>query len=384
MFSKALHNRWARLGMGILGVLLMAISINLFVVPHNLYTGGLLGFCQLFRSILTQRLGVEPGFDISGVLYLLLNIPLLILAWKTMGRGFVVRTMTCTVCCSLFLTMIPVPAHPIVEDTLTSCLLGGMVNGFAGGIVLTCGCSSGGFDILGLYMSKKGKGFTVGKFSISCNAVLYALCLVLFDAATAIYSTIYTVFNSLFLDRTHQQSITVQVLIFTREKHTELPFDKITVAALVKRAGVSPNTFYYHYEDIYALLDAWFRQVVEFYAPADSFLEWKSATKAVLHRCKDHPKVIYHIFDGLSRDRLERYIFSLTDDVFYRLARQAARGQELPEERVRSVASFCRYAYIGFVMQFFWNRMENDIDTSVDRLADLFDSFLASAVQVEA
>ncbi len=125
MFSKALHNRWARLGMGILGVLLMAISINLFVVPHNLYTGGLLGFCQLFRSVLTQELGVDPGFDISGVLYLLLNIPLLILAWKTMGRGFVVRTMTCTVCCSLFLTMIPVPAHPIVEDTLTSCLLGG-------------------------------------------------------------------------------------------------------------------------------------------------------------------------------------------------------------------------------------------------------------------
>lgn len=55
MFSKALHNRWARLGMGILGVLLMAISINLFVVPHNLYTGGLLGFCQLFRSVLTHK-----------------------------------------------------------------------------------------------------------------------------------------------------------------------------------------------------------------------------------------------------------------------------------------------------------------------------------------
>ena len=51
---------------------------------------------------------------------------------------------------------------------------------------------------------------------------------------------------------------------------------------------------------------------------------------------------------------------------------------------MRSVASFCRYAYIGFVMQFFWNRMENDIDTSVDRLADLFDSFLASAMEAEA
>ena len=35
-------------------------------------------------------------------------------------------------------------------------------------------------------------------------------------------------------------------------------------------------------------------------------------------------------------------------------------------------------------MQFFWNRMENDIDTSVDRLAALFDSFLASAMEAEA
>ncbi len=223
MFSKALHNRWARLAIGILGAGLVALSINLFVVPHHLYTGGLLGFCQLIRSILTQKLGLDLGFDISGVLYLLLNVPLMLLAWMNLGRGFVVRTVTCTVCCSLFLTIIPVPAQPVVADTLTSCLLGGMVSGFAGGMVLTCGCSSGGFDILGLYLSKKGKGFTVGKFSISCNAVLYALCLVLFDATTAIYSTIYTVFNSLFLDRTHQQSITVQVLIFTKEKHPELP-----------------------------------------------------------------------------------------------------------------------------------------------------------------
>ena len=41
-----------------------------------------------------------------------------------------------------------------------------------------------------------------------------------------------------------------------QEMLEELPFDRITVAALVKRAGISPNTFYYHYQDIYALLDA--------------------------------------------------------------------------------------------------------------------------------
>lgn len=163
----------------------------------------------------------------------------------------------------------------------------------------------------------------------------------------------------------------------------EMSFDKITVAALVKRAGVSPNTFYYHYQDIYALLDAWFREKVVYFVPGDTLIEWKSATKTMLHQCKAHPKTIYHVFDGLSRDRLERYIFSLTDDVFLRVVHQAAEGHSISEEKLRSIVSFCRYAYIGFMMQFFWNRMENDIDASVERLGALFDRFLTSAVQQE-
>ena len=55
-----------------------------------------------------------------------------------------------------------------------------------------------------------------------------------------------------------------------QEMLEELPFDKITVAALVKRAGISPNTFYYHYQDIYALLDAWFRERAEAFIPSDA------------------------------------------------------------------------------------------------------------------
>ena len=44
-----------------------------------------------------------------------------------------------------------------------------------------------------------------------------------------------------------------------QEMLEEMPFDRITVSALVKCAGVSSNTFYYHYRDIYELLDVWFR-----------------------------------------------------------------------------------------------------------------------------
>ena len=155
--------------------------------------------------------------DLAGVLYLLVNLPLIWLAWRTLGRGFVIRMTVVTVINSVALAVIPSPATPIIADKLTSCLVAGILSGFSSGLILTCGCSTGGLDVLGLYLSKKGKGFTVGRFSITFNTALYVLCAVLFNLGTAIYSAIYVVFQALFLDRLHQQNISVQMIIFTKE-----------------------------------------------------------------------------------------------------------------------------------------------------------------------
>ena len=62
----------------------------------------------------------------------------------------------------------------------------------------------------------------MGRFSIIFNSLLYLSCLLLFNASTAIYSAIYAVFSALFVDRIHQQTISVQVLILTRSKKKEL------------------------------------------------------------------------------------------------------------------------------------------------------------------
>ena len=224
MLDKLVHNRWPRVGAALFGSLLLALAINLFIVPQHLYTSGLLGLCQVIRTLLDTKLGIRfSNFDLAGTLYLLANLPLLLLACKTMGRTFVVKLALCTVSNSLFLSIIPIPAEPIIPDMLTSCLVGGILAGFSNGLVLTCGASCGGLDILGLYLSKKGRGFTVGKFSLLFNAALYTLCLILFSAPTAIYSAIYTVFNALFVDRVHQQNITTQVLIVTKLRDLE-PF----------------------------------------------------------------------------------------------------------------------------------------------------------------
>lgn len=222
MFQTLLHNKYLRLLTGLLGAVIHAAAINLFVVPQGFYSGGLYGVCQVIRTLLVQQFGLVTPVDLAGVLYLLLNIPLLILAWRSFGRPFVIRMTVCTAVDSIALALIPSPAVPIVADPLSACLISGICSGFACGLILTCGCSTGGLDVLGLYLSKKGSRFTVGKFSISFNAVLYAACALIFSLHTALYSVIYTVFASLFLDRAHQQNISVQMLIFTKNKSEEM------------------------------------------------------------------------------------------------------------------------------------------------------------------
>lgn len=217
MLYNTLHNRWLRLVAAVGGELIAALGINLFIVPLNLYSGGTLGVCQLIRTLLQTYLHLDFGaYDIAGILYFISNVPILLFAYKVLGRGLAMRTIVCTVSYSIFYSLIPVPTTPIVGDYLTACLLGGILTGVGCGIVLTCGCSSGGLDVIGLCLSKRGSTFTVGRFSLTFNAFLYAACLILFNPEVAIYSVIYNFITTSVLDRMHQQNINVQVLIFTR------------------------------------------------------------------------------------------------------------------------------------------------------------------------
>lgn len=223
MIYSTLHNRWLKLVTAMVGLLISASALNLFIVPLHLYSGGLMGLCQLLRTLAQEFWGLEFGaYDVAGILYFLLNIPILLLAYKTLGRALVVKTLICTVAYSIFYSVIPIPAAPIVSDRLTACLLGGILAGVGSGIVLTCGCSGGGLDIVGLCLSKRGSVFTVGKFSLSFNAFLYAACLVLFSPEIAIYSVIYNFFTAMVVDRMHQQNVSVQALVFTKNDQTAL------------------------------------------------------------------------------------------------------------------------------------------------------------------
>ncbi|MBE7007645.1 MAG: YitT family protein [Ruminococcaceae bacterium] len=223
MLHKAIQNRWSRIALSLVGTFINAFAINFFVVPMGLYSSGITGVCQLIRTLLSRVVELPAGVDFSGILYFVFCIPILALAWRSLGHEFAVRTLICTVASAVFLAVLRSPAEPLLPERLASCIVGGIIGGFGIGLTLTCGSSTGGLDVLGLYLTKRGSRFTVGRFSIGFNVVLYSLCAILFDVPTALYSIINNVCNALFIDRAHQQNIRVQVLIFTHNQSPELP-----------------------------------------------------------------------------------------------------------------------------------------------------------------
>lgn len=223
MLYTTLHRPWARMLTGVFGELIVAFSLSFFIVPLGLYAGGTMGVCQLVRTLLQDVGGLDlKGYDIAGVLYFLSNIPILFYAHRVLGRQFVAKTLVCTVAYSFFYSVIPAPGEMMLDDTLTSCLLGGILTGVGTGMVLTSGSTGGGLDAVGLCLSKRGGRITVGRFSLMFNAGLYTVCFFLFSPETALYSVIYNFTANMVLDRAHQQNISVQALIFTRAEEKAL------------------------------------------------------------------------------------------------------------------------------------------------------------------
>ena len=205
----------------ILGALIYSVGMNLFLRPLHLYSGGLMGFAQLIQDLMT-RAGVNlHNFNISGVLYYILNAPGLIIAAKKMRRRFILKTLLAVTAVTVLLSIIPIPNSPIMEDSLTNTIMAGLICGAGVGIMLWTGACDGGMSIIGMILINiRGKG-SVGHINIATNAVLYTIMLFLFDVPTVIYSLIYSVFCSIAADKIHTQNIFTQVTIITKLEDTK-------------------------------------------------------------------------------------------------------------------------------------------------------------------
>lgn len=214
--SPGIRHEALKIAMIAVGAFVYAFGVNLFLEPLDLYAGGFVGFAQLIANLL-GRTGLLPArIHFAGIIYYLLNIPGMLIAYRRMRRRFVLKTIVSVTFMTLFLSLVPIPKAPILDDRLANCIIAGLISGTGIGLILRMGASDGGSDTIGMILLQTGSRLSVGQMALSVNIVLYTICLFLFDIPTVIYSLIYSVFNTTTTDRIHTQNIRTHILIITK------------------------------------------------------------------------------------------------------------------------------------------------------------------------
>lgn len=207
--------------LAVAGAAIYALGTNLFIVPSGLYSSGIMGLCQVVRTLLVDYMGLPMGnVDIAGIIYYIINIPIFVIGYRKMGKKFLFKTLVCVTVMSVGMSVITVTR--IVTDTMLSCVIGGILCGAGVGLLLRMGSSGGGMDIVGVILVKWRQDFSVGKVNLMMNLVLYSACLFLFDVETTLYSVINAAVYSVAIDRLHAQNINVEVNVITKISSLEL------------------------------------------------------------------------------------------------------------------------------------------------------------------
>lgn len=108
----------------ILGGIIYAFGVNLFIVPFGLYSGGLVGIAQLVRTLLADYIHIDFGSrDISGIFFYALNVPILIYAFPRLDKLFFIKTFISVT--ALTVAMSFIPTVKVVDDCLASTMVGG-------------------------------------------------------------------------------------------------------------------------------------------------------------------------------------------------------------------------------------------------------------------
>ena len=141
--AEHLKKEFKSLAMISVGILLFAIGINWFINPSGLYVGGVTGISQLISRFLYSAWGIKINL---GMLIWSINIPLLLISYKFIGKRFTYHTLYTVTLMTLGLNI--VPEISFSDDVLLNIVVGGMIYALGSGTILKYGGSTGGLDIL--------------------------------------------------------------------------------------------------------------------------------------------------------------------------------------------------------------------------------------------
>ena len=166
-------------GLITIGIALAVAGLNLFLVPGKIAAGGVSGIATILYHLFQVPLGVSIA---------VLNIPLFIFGFRSLGKAFVFKTLYGVALYTALAELIPI-LEPS-DDLFIGAVFGGVLVGIGIGLVIRMGGTSGGTDMAAKILDERLKNFSVAALLFALDFVIIAVAGVLFEPMVALYAIV--------------------------------------------------------------------------------------------------------------------------------------------------------------------------------------------------
>lgn len=169
------------------------------------------------------------------------------------------------------------------------------------------------------------------------------------------------------MGRTTKQAIIDSFIALINQK----PLYMITVQSIVKSCGINRNTFYYHFKDVFSVLDAIFEvEEQRRHEAAGDLDELAALFYRRVEFANRNKRAIANLYNNniINRDRCQKYIYSGIDSIVNAYVRRQAEGLPAGEEIIAQNARLCRYAVAGLITEWMADGMRGDLEYFVKNI----------------
>ena len=166
----------------LLGAIIYAVGFQFFMYPNSIVAGGVVGI-----AMITNRLTDLP----VGVLTIVMNIPLFLVAWRHFGLGFLIGSLVGMGLSSVFVDLFAMTGIVATHDPLLGSIIGGVIKGFGLGLIYYVGATTGGVDIVAKFLRRRFAQINFGTLVLIMDvAIIFAYAIILEKYDSAMYSMI--------------------------------------------------------------------------------------------------------------------------------------------------------------------------------------------------
>ena len=163
---------------------------------------------------------------------------------------------------------------------------------------------------------------------------------------------------------------------------TQKTLDKITVVDIVEDCEVNRQTFYYHFQDIYDLIDWIFiidsEKVID---GKNTYDTWQQGFLQVFKYVLENKALIVNVYNSISRDKIEKYLYDVTYNLLINVVEEKSVNLHVRDEDKQFIADFYKFAFVGLILEWIKSGMKEDPEKIIDKLSILIKDDIKRALE---